>query len=156
MTLRCCEDEAKALVIDSARIEIARWKIAGAGVDPHGEYVRSYWLPIIGPTSYLLAQTFADTLRNAPEGQQSIALPTIQLAEAVGIGGSLSPNSPLARSVARLVLFELATPMGGLLLVRRRMASAHAQPAPSAPRMAFGAAPTRLHAHTERRATARR
>jgi len=118
MTLRCCEDEAKALVIGSAHIEIARWKVAGAGVDPHGEYARSYWLPIIGPTSYLLAQTFADTLRNAPEGQQSIALPTIQLAEAVGIGGSLSPNSPLARSVARLVLFELATPMGGLLLVR--------------------------------------
>ena len=118
MRLRCCEDEAKALVIGGTQIEIARWKVAAAGVDPHDEYARSYWLPIIGPTSYLLAQTLAGTLRNVPEGQQPIAVPTIQLAEAVGIGGSLSPNSPLARSVARLVLFELATPMGGLLLVR--------------------------------------
>jgi hypothetical protein len=118
MRLRCCEDEARALVIGSPQIEIARWKVAGAGVDPHDEYARSYWLPIIGPTSYLLAQTLAGALRNVREGQQRVAVPTIQLAEAVGIGASLSANSPLARSVARLVLFELATPLGGLLLVR--------------------------------------
>lgn len=116
--LRCCEDEAKALVIGSMQIEIARWKVTGSGVDPHDEYARRYWLPIIGPTCYLLAQTLTDTLRSVPEAQQSVAVPTVQLAEAVGIGGSLGPHAPLVRSVARLVLFELATPMGALLLVR--------------------------------------
>jgi hypothetical protein len=66
----------------------------------------------------LLAQTLTDTLRSVPEAQQPVAVPTVQLAEAVGIGGSLGPHAPLVRSVARLVLFELATPMGALLLVR--------------------------------------
>ena len=100
------------------QIEIARWKVMDSGVDPHDEYARRYWLPIIGPTCYLLAQTLTDTLRSVPEAQQPVAVPTVQLAEAVGIGGSLGPHAPLVRSVARLVLFELATPMGALLLVR--------------------------------------
>ncbi len=116
--LRCCEEDARALVIGNAQIEVARWKVMGAGVDPHSEYGRRYWLPIIGPTCYLLAQTFSDTLRSVSEEHHPVGMPTVRLAEAVGIGGSLGPHAPLVRSVTRLVLFELATPIGGVLLAR--------------------------------------
>lgn len=116
--LRHCEEDAKALVIGSAQIEVARWHFMGPAVDPRDDYARRYWLPIIGPTCFLLAQTLSDTLRSVSEECHPVAVPTVQLAEAVGIGGSLGPHAPLVRSVARLVLFELATPMGTVLFAR--------------------------------------
>lgn len=116
--LRCCEDDAKALVVESAQIEIARWSVLAEGVDPHREYARRFWLPIIGPTCFLLAQTLGDTLRHLRDADHTVAVPTVQLAESVGIGGSSGPHAPLTRSVVRLVLFELAAPMGRVLLVR--------------------------------------
>jgi hypothetical protein len=115
--LRCCEDDAKALVVGSAHLAIARWRVTGPSVDPSSEYARRFWLPIIGPTCFLLAQTLTHTLRRVQDPDH-ISVPTVQLAESIGIGGSLGLHAPLVRSVARLVVFELAMPTNGTLLVR--------------------------------------
>jgi hypothetical protein len=114
---RCCQDNAKALVIGSAHLAIARWRVTRLGAELHSDYARRFWLPTIGPTCFLLAQTLGDTLRCTPE-RDHVTVPTIQLAESIGIGGSTGPHAPLARSVARLALFELAIPVDGMLLVR--------------------------------------
>jgi hypothetical protein len=63
-------------------------------------YVERFWLPIIGPTSVLALRRIATWLDASPAGVEvSLGL----LAGDLGIG-----QSPAARTLARLVGFELA------------------------------------------------
>jgi hypothetical protein len=89
-------------------LRVAWWRSPRLIVDLRDDYGRRYWLPIIGPTCYLLAQQLGDTLARTSESAHPVTVPASRLAEAVGIGGSLGPHAPLVRSVARLALFDLA------------------------------------------------
>jgi len=88
------------------------------GYDPRHPYCEKFWTPIVGPTVYLLGRRFVDWLDEHPDG---LGVAPVPLAGALGLGNGVGRHSPLLRSLARLVGFELAAvhPSGAGLSVRQ-------------------------------------
>ena len=80
------------------------------GYDARSAYVEMFWLPTIGPTSLLLLRYVAERLERNPEG---IHLPVGETAQALGIGNREGNQSPVRKSLDRLVQFDLAHHLGG-------------------------------------------
>ncbi|HET9733519.1 MAG TPA: hypothetical protein VFP54_12670 [Acidimicrobiales bacterium] len=88
------------------------------GHDPHDSYCERFWLPVVGPSVYLLGRRFADWLDANPDG---LTVPLGPLSAAIGLGQGTGRSSPLIRSLARMVAFGLARiDPGDRLAVRRR------------------------------------
>lgn len=89
------------------------------GHDPRSPYPERFWLPTLGPTALLLLRHIAYRFDRAPAGF------TLELAETsrcLGLGERAGRNSPLARSLGRIVQFDLAAEKGdGALAVRRHL-----------------------------------
>ena len=89
------------------------------GHDPRSPYPERFWLPTLGPTALLLLRHVAYRFDRAPEGF------TLELAETsrcLGLGERSGRNSPLARSLGRIVQFDLAAEEAeGGLAVRRHL-----------------------------------
>lgn len=87
------------------------------GHDPRSPYPERFWLPTLGPTTLLLLRHVAYRFDGSPEGF------TLELAETsrcLGLGERAGRSSPLARSLGRIVQFDLAAETdGGALAVRR-------------------------------------
>ena len=82
---------------------------------PDSTVSRLCWLPIIGPTSWLLWGTLATQLRSNTDATWNLPA----LAEAHGIARSAGANGPLRRTLLRLNQFHLAqTRTGDRHLVR--------------------------------------
>src|SRR4051794_22695139 len=62
---------------------------------PDGAVSRICWLPIIGPTSWLVWGTLATQLRHEP----TVTWEPANLAEAHGIARSISHNGPMRRTL---------------------------------------------------------
>jgi hypothetical protein len=77
------------------------------GQDPNGDFSRLAWLPIIGPTAWLLWGTIAAQLRRDADVTWRLE----DLATAHGLGTSVSRNAPIRRSLTRLDLFGLVGPV---------------------------------------------
>jgi hypothetical protein len=93
----------------SETIRIRPWLdpvIDTLGHDPRAPYPERFWLPTLGPTALLLLRLIADRLDRAPEG---FTLPLAETSRCLGLGERDGRNSPLARSLGRLVQFDLAT-----------------------------------------------
>lgn len=75
--------------------------------DPEGTYSRLAWLPVIGPSSWLMWGTLACQLRREPE----IAWELATLAAAHGIHGGAGGGGMVRRTLNRLVRFRLLTPV---------------------------------------------
>jgi len=90
------------------------------GFDPRSAYVETYWLGTLGPSTTWLLRRLATGLEAAPDGFE-LDLPTC--ARELGLGDKGGRHSPFARSLARLVQFEIARwqPSDGTLEVRRRV-----------------------------------
>lgn len=73
--------------------------------EPDSIVSRLCWLPIIGPTSWLIWGTLARQL----EHDDSVTWDPAALAEAHGIARSTSTNGPLRRTLTRLTQFHLFT-----------------------------------------------
>lgn len=87
------------------------------GFDPRSWYAETFWLPTLGPTSLLLLRHLADRFDRDPEG---VRLPVSDTSAALGLGAREGNNSPLLRSIGRLVQFDLAHDDGrGHVRVRR-------------------------------------
>ena len=88
------------------------------GHDPRAPYPEIYWLPTLGPTALALLRLLAYRFDRAPDG---FLLPLAETSRCLGLGERAGANSPIARSLGRLVQFDLATPAGadGGLAVRR-------------------------------------
>lgn len=80
-------------------------------LDAFGPYAEEFWLPTVGPTTYVLARR----LLNEPGEWQKV-----ELAASVGIKYRGGTKCPLERSLARLEGYRLATDSGGKLHVRSR------------------------------------
>jgi hypothetical protein len=92
--------------------------IDSLGHDPHDSYCERFWLPVVGPSVYLLGRRFVDWLVASPDG---LAVPLHPLSAAIGLGQGTGRNSPLVRSLGRMVGFGLARiDPGDRLAVRRR------------------------------------
>ena len=80
------------------------------GHDPRAPYPEIYWLPTLGPTALALLRLIAYRFDRAPDG---FLLPLAETSRCLGLGERDGPNSPIARSLGRLVQFDLAEPEGG-------------------------------------------
>ena len=75
------------------------------GYDPRSEYVETFWLPVLGPSTTWLLRHFTIRLEESPEG---IELDVEDTARSLGLGERLSPNAPFARTLKRCVDFNMA------------------------------------------------
>ena len=77
--------------------------IDGFDQDPEGTYARLAWLPIIGPSSFLMWGTLASQLRR----QRSATWELAELAGFHGLQRGSGRNGMVRRTLTRLVLFQL-------------------------------------------------
>jgi hypothetical protein len=74
--------------------------------DPNGDFSRLAWLPIIGPTAWLIWGTISAQLRRDVEVTWRLE----DLATAHGLGTGISKNAPVRRALTRLTVFGLIGP----------------------------------------------
>ena len=79
--------------------------IENVGHEPRSLYAETYWLPVIGPSAMWALRRLSAWAEAEPTGVD-IALP--ELAHELGLGGGTGRNSPVVRTLARLVVFQLA------------------------------------------------
>lgn len=75
--------------------------------DPEGTYSRLAWLPLIGPSSWLLWGTLAAQLRREPQ----VTWELTALAEAHGLHRGAGQNAMVRRTLTRLSQFRLLAPL---------------------------------------------
>jgi hypothetical protein len=96
------------LNFSSETLSIRPWPdevIDSLGFDPRSEYVETYWLGILGPsTSWLLRRLIAG-LEKSPDGFE---LPLAETARSLGLGDRGGRHSPFLRAVTRTIQFEMA------------------------------------------------
>jgi hypothetical protein len=104
------------------KLEIRPWPdclIDTLGHDPRAPYPETYWLPTLGPTALALLRLLASRFDRWPDG---FVLDLAETSRCLGLGERDGRNSPIARSLSRLVQFDLATGEGdGVLAVRRNV-----------------------------------
>jgi hypothetical protein len=109
------------LLADRPAIGVFAWAdeaIDNLGHDPHDQYCEQFWLPIVGPSVYLLGRRFVMWLADNPDG---LTVPLVPLSTAIGLGQGTGRTSPLVRSLSRMVAFGLArVDPGDRLAVRRQ------------------------------------
>jgi len=71
--------------------------------DPNGDWSRLAWLPIIGPSSWLMWGTLTAQLRREP----TVTWTVEALGTAHGLSGSTARTGPTRRTIARLCQFRL-------------------------------------------------
>lgn len=120
-TFQPLAQRAAELLADRPDVELFVWVddvIDTLGHDPHDEYCEQFWLPIVGPSVYLLGRRFVTWLADSPDG---LTVPLAPLSAAIGLGQGTGRGSPLIRSLGRMVAFGLArVDPGDRFAVRRR------------------------------------
>jgi len=103
-------------------LEIKPWPdpvIDAVGHDPRSNYVETYWLGILGPSTTWLLRRFARGFESQPAG---FTISLDDTAKALGLAAAESKNSAFARALTRCVQFGLAQEQGdGVLAVRRKV-----------------------------------
>jgi len=104
----------------SETIRILPWSdpvVDTLGHDPRAPYPERFWLPTLGPTALLLLRPLARRFDGSPGG---FNLDLAETSRCLGLGERQGRNSPMARSLGRIVQFDLAAEQGdGVLAVRR-------------------------------------
>jgi hypothetical protein len=93
-------------------LRITRWRDPVAdrhGVHPCSRYVELYWLGVIGPSTTWLLRRVSYGLEVHEDG---FDLHLAECARSLGLGDRLGKNSPFARAIQRLCIFELARRSG--------------------------------------------
>lgn len=75
-----------------------------AGFPLDHPYVERCWAPILGPSSVLLLRRIPDLWKQSP----TIAVPLDDLARSLGLGAGTGRNSPMWKTVERIVHFRFA------------------------------------------------
>ena len=89
------------------------------GHDPRSPYPERFWLPTLGPTALALLRLIAYRFDRAEHG---FVLDLAETSRCLGLGERDGRNSPIARSLGRLVQFNLAADdSDGVLGVRRHV-----------------------------------
>lgn len=86
------------------------------GVDARSNYVETFWLGILGPSTTLLLRHIAARFDASPGGFE---LDAQQTAQRLGIGHRSGKNSPFNRAILRAVQFNMAQPRGAYRLAVR-------------------------------------
>lgn len=89
------------------------------GYDPRSEYVETFWLPVLGPSTTWLLRHFTIRLQDSPDG---VELDVEDTARSLGLGERLGENAPFARTIKRCIDFEMARwQVANTLAVRVRL-----------------------------------
>src|SRR3954452_7649372 len=91
--------------------------IDALGHDPRSNYVETYWLGTLGPSTTWLMRRLVSGLDPSPDGYD---LSLSETATALGLGNKGGRHSPFVRALARCVQFDLAQHQGGSVLAVRR------------------------------------
>lgn len=83
---------------------VLRTERLGHAVD--GEYVETFWLPILGPSSILALRRLSRWLTTSPDG---ITVPLATLSACLGLGHGTGRHAAIVRTLGRLADFHLAT-----------------------------------------------
>ena len=107
----------------SETIRIRPWPdpvVDTLGHDARAPYTERFWLPTLGPTALLLLRHIAYGFDRAPGG---FVLDLAETSRCLGLGDRVGRNSPISRSLERIVQFDLATHDEGeaALAVRRHV-----------------------------------
>jgi len=70
------------------------------------DYVETFWLPILGPSSILALRRLSLWLANSPHG---ITVPLATLSACLGLGHGTGRHASIVRTLGRLVDFRLVT-----------------------------------------------
>ncbi|MEZ5343014.1 MAG: hypothetical protein R2706_16695 [Acidimicrobiales bacterium] len=89
------------------------------GHDPRSAYVETFWVPVLGPSSYLLLRRLAALLDADDDGGTFIAA---EWAVELGLGIRGGKHGPFWRSIDRLARFGVLHRSGSALTVRRKLA----------------------------------
>src|SRR5947209_4676432 len=80
--------------------------IENVGYEPRSLYAETYWLPVIGPSAMWALRRLSAWAEAESSG---VEVPLSELAHELGLGGGTGRNSPMVRTLARLVVFQLAS-----------------------------------------------
>lgn len=90
------------------------------GHDPRSGYAERFWLPILGPSTYLLLRQLVTLLDDSPDGAE---LPLLDGAHRLGLGTRGGRNAPFLRAINRAIQFKVCRCHDGAQLeVRRHLA----------------------------------
>lgn len=111
------------LTLPTDTIRIAPWPdpvIDRVGHDPRSSYAETFWLPVVGPSTFLLLRRLVAGLDEHPDGYD---LALLDGAHALGLGAKGGRNAPFVRAIARSIQFRICNhDQHGTLTVRRRLA----------------------------------
>lgn len=96
--------------MDTTPLTFEPWadpSVDGHGIAPDSHLSRLTWLPLIGPSSWLIWGTLSAQLRLEP----AVEWQPGHLAAAHGLSPSVAPRSPLNRTLVRLTQFRLLAPI---------------------------------------------
>ena len=106
----------------TASLRVVPWPdsvIDTVGVDPRSNYVETYWLGVLGPSTTWLMRRLVAGLDTSPAGYD---LNLVDTARSLGLGEGRGRNSPFVRALSRSVQFDLArSECDSVLAVRRRI-----------------------------------
>ena len=100
--------------------------VEDGGHHPRSQYVETFYLAILGPSSLVAARRLAAWLDASPDG---FTVPLAVLARQLGLGTGTARNAPLPKTLARLAGFGLAAVVDGTYALR--LASRRSRPARS-------------------------
>jgi hypothetical protein len=92
--------------------------VEAAGHDPRSAYTELFWLPILGPSTCWTLRRIAAGFDANPDG---FDLPLGRLGGELGLGSGVARNGPTARTVNRMVEFDMARIVGDVLAVRKAL-----------------------------------
>jgi hypothetical protein len=122
ITAQSHDEQARVRATARTYLRVEPWAdpvIDGVGYDPRSEYVETFWLPVLGPSTTFLLRHFTIRLEASPSG---VDLEVEDTARSLGLGERLGQNAPFARTLKRCVDFEMAVWRGPrLLAVRLRL-----------------------------------
>lgn len=104
-TLVKAADAAKWIVDQEPLPVVWRDDDPAVGFDARSAYVETYWLAVLGPSAIMTMRRLAGWLEGQPSG---MAIELGDLAASIGLGHTTSRNSPVIRTLQRLVLFGVA------------------------------------------------
>jgi len=75
------------------------------GHDPRSPYAERFWLPTLGPSTYLLHRHLVGGFDRRPAG---FALDPLEVSMGLGLGPTSSRSAPFGKALVRLVRFRQA------------------------------------------------
>src|SRR5436305_1076512 len=112
--------QSRALFAGEGAIRVVPWPdpvVDVSGFPAHSAMVEWCWLPVIGPSGAWAYRRLVSGLENLPGGYD---LEVGELAHWLGLGRGVSANSPVCRTLLRLVRFDLAAVTAPRTLTVRR------------------------------------